>query len=247
MASQSVIKKINNQNCKIKHRKGRQKKTLYINIFFYLSDTVPVDCYIFCQQTICEFNNNGVSFFGQDCWAGALSIDGNNHLLEAIRRLVLILHLPFIPSDSSLCYLKNQYWKEKNKQSQKSHHTHLQRSLENLRIWDRLWNVELLRIVGMDCMLVLIPQMFVSYLCNHTLCPVNLRTLQDLLKRNNIVIPKIVDFKAHFLHSILATKYKKTKCFTWKLFVWKLKNIKKKILNNSNKKKSKNEYANWDG
>ena len=107
-------------------------------------------------------------------------IDGNNHLLEAIRRLVLILHLPFVPSDSSLCCLKNQYWKEKNKQSQKSHHTHLQRSLENLRIWDRLWNVEL----------VLIPQMFVSYLCNHTLCPVNFRTMEDILKRNNIVIPK---------------------------------------------------------
>ena len=107
-------------------------------------------------------------------------IDGNNHLLEAIKRLVLILHLPFIPSNSSLCCLKNQYWKEKNKQSQKSHHTHLQRSLENLRIWDRLWNVEL----------VLIPQMFVSYLCNHTLCPVNFRTMEDILKRNNIVIPK---------------------------------------------------------
>ena len=100
-----------------------------------MSHTMPVDCDISCQQTICELNNDGVSFFGQDCWTGALSIDGDNHLLKAIRRLVLILHLPSIPSDSSLCCWKHQYWKEKTKQNQKSHHT-LPRSLkkfENLR------------------------------------------------------------------------------------------------------------------
>ena len=98
----------------------------------YLSDTMLVDCDIFYQQTIIELNNDGVSFFGQDCWTGALSIDGDNHLLKAIRRLVLILHLPSIPSDSSLCCWKHQYRKEKTKQSQKSHHT-LQRSLKKFK------------------------------------------------------------------------------------------------------------------
>lgn len=61
-----------------------------------------MDREILCHQPIGNFHDDDVSLLRKNGRARGPSIDGDDQLLEAVRRLELILHVPLVVTNSSL-------------------------------------------------------------------------------------------------------------------------------------------------
>lgn len=87
----------------------QDQKKIQINLLLflkilkpYLSNTMPVDGKVFCQQTVLKLNNDSIPLLCLDGGSRSSAINGDNQLLIAIRGPILILHLPPVTSKSGL-------------------------------------------------------------------------------------------------------------------------------------------------